>query len=535
MLVQADRATASHAEGFREAFELAGVGLAQADPASGRLLQVNAALAEMLGHTPRELLGRSFLDFTHPDERAANWAGFQRVMQGELQRFDTDKRLLHRDGQALWVQMALRAVRDQHGRALHSVAAVIDITARKQAEAALADSRERLQLALDASHLGLWEWDLDSGTLSYSPEVLVITGLPAEALGADVAAARRLVHPDDIEAVWASDEAARTGRPFSAEYRIVRPDGRLRWVANHARTLCDADGRPRRMIGTLADITARKQAEWALRESHDELEARVHERTEALEASNSRLANEVAERRATEAQVRELLGQLVGAEEDERRRMARELHDTVGQHLTAITLTLKAVEEDPSLPDALRQRLVQLQRATRQLDHDIDRLSHELRPAALDDLGLDDALRQHAAAWGQDSGITLELHTHGLRGRRLPASVETTVYRVVQEALTNVLKHSGATRVGVIAELRENELRAIVEDDGRGFEAQADTATGQAPRTPGTPINPSRRRLGLRGMAERATLAGGRLEVESQPGLGTTLYLTIPLPEDDLP
>lgn len=387
-----------------------------------------------------------------------------------------------------------------------------------QVEQALAESRQRLQLALEATGLALWEWDLEAGQVRYSDEVLQITGVPAGQLAADVEAARRLVHPEDVEVIWAADEAARTGRPFRAEYRIVRPDGGVRWVAHHARLHPAGEGGPRRMIGTLADITPRKQAEEALRRAHDELEARVQERTEALELANATLLTEVAERRAIEDQVRELFGQVVTAEEEERRRVARELHDSLGQYATALTLGLDAVAQDAALPQALRHRVRRLQQVARELDLDIDRLVHQLRPTALDDLGLADALRAHASAWAEETGTAVELHIRGLRSRRFPPSLEITVYRVVQEALNNVRKHAAARRVGLIVEQREGELRVIVEDDGRGFDPAR-----LRPAAPG-------RHLGLRGMAERAAQAGGRVEVESAPGRGTTLYLRLPVP-----
>ncbi|WP_232540234.1 sensor histidine kinase [Azohydromonas aeria] len=159
------------------------------------------------------------------------------------------------------------------------------------------------------------------------------------------------------------------------------------------------------MVGTLADITARKQGEAALRGAHGALEAQVQARAAELALANTQLAIEVAERRATEAQVRELLGQLVNAEEDKRRRLARELHDSLGQHLTALALGLQAVQEDPETQPAARERLGQLREVTQRLDEDVDRLSYELRPAVLDDLGLNEALRELSSAWAQDSGV----------------------------------------------------------------------------------------------------------------------------------
>jgi signal transduction histidine kinase len=224
----------------------------------------------------------------------------------------------------------------------------------------------------------------------------------------------------------------------------------------------------------------------------------------------------VEERRAAEAQVRELLGQLVSAEEEERRRVSRELHDTVGQHLTALTIGLRMIADTPQLPPDVREQLARLQSSAQRLDEDVERLSHSLGPRALDDLGLDDALQQHAAEWSRESGVELNLHCRGLAGRRWEPLLETTVFRFVQEALTNVARHAGASQVTVIAERRYGELRAIVEDNGVGFDAEAADAR-------------PRRGLGLRGMAERAALAGGRIEIESRPGRGTTLFLALPL------
>jgi len=232
---------------------------------------------------------------------------------------------------------------------------------------------------------------------------------------------------------------------------------------------------------------------------------------------NESLRAEVAERRAAEEQVRELLRRLVNAQEDERRRISRELHDTLGQHLSAVTLGLKTLQVRTDCPPAVAEGLDRVYQAASQLDDAMDRLAYELRPAVLDDLGLADALRSHAQAWTLQTGIPVEMHTRGLAGR-LPTEVEVTVYRVVQEALTNIHKHAQASRVGVISERRGADLRVIIEDDGCGFDASDPD-----------PLGDGRRRLGLRGMSERAGLVGGKLQVESAPGHGTTVYLTLPI------
>jgi signal transduction histidine kinase len=181
-----------------------------------------------------------------------------------------------------------------------------------------------------------------------------------------------------------------------------------------------------------------------------------------------------------------------------------------------LAIGLKSIEPDLARSPTALQRLARVQQALRNVEDQLDRIAYELRPSALDDLGLEEAMRSHIETWSHETGIAADLHTHGLRTGRLPPTVENTVYRVVQEALTNVHRHAGATRVGIIIERRFEELRVVVEDDGCGFDGAHVPADGG-------------RHTGLRGMAERASLVAGSLEVESLPGRGTTLYLAIPV------
>jgi signal transduction histidine kinase len=311
---------------------------------------------------------------------------------------------------------------------------------------------------------------------------------------------------------------------FRAEVRCVHPNGDLRWlVARGATEFATIDGeqRPARMLGTVLDVTARKRTEHELLLARDELEARVRERTAELAHANAALRVEITEREAAGARIRQLLGRLVNAQEEERRRLSRELHDTVGQHLAVLTMGLMALRTEPGSP-AVMQRLDDIEQAAHRLEEDVDRLSYELRPLALDHMKLVDALGQYADEWSAQYGVAVELQVHDLPVERLSAAVEAAVYRVVQEAFTNVRKHAAASRVSLIAERRGSELRVIVEDDGRGFDIAAASASADG-----------QRRLGLLGMAERAALVTGMLEVESAPGNGTTIYLTVPLDVGD--
>jgi len=248
--------------------------------------------------------------------------------------------------------------------------------------------------------------------------------------------------------------------------------------------------------------------------------AEVVMRAQELERANERLRQEATERVRLEGIRTRLLQQLVSAQEDERRRVARELHDSLGQHLTSLGVRLGTLRARVGNTGELATQIEELQAHAALIDEEVDRLAMELRPVALDDLGLEAALRRHVDGWATEVGIPADLHTRGV-GSRLPEPIETTVYRVVQEALTNVRKHARATRASVVVECRGRELVAIVEDDGVGF--RTDDLDAE--------LLPSRR-LGLSTMTERAALVGGRLEVESKPGHGTTVYLRVPLRAD---
>jgi signal transduction histidine kinase len=274
-----------------------------------------------------------------------------------------------------------------------------------------------------------------------------------------------------------------------------------------------------RVAGTLYSTdTKRQQAEEALRLAYNDLERRVGERTLEISSVNETLRAEIIEHRESEAARVQLLRRLVTAQEEERRRISRELHDQMGQHLAALMLGLKTLSGTSGSHARPHCSLQQLQELSEQLVEEAHHLASELRPAALDDLGLHTALSNYVEKWSERGGVIADFHSQGLDKQRLPTQIETAVYRIVQEALTNVLKHAGANRVSVILEHRQEQLLTIVEDDGRGFDV---AAASVAPGTVGG--------LGLLGIRERVALVGGHFNLESQPGAGTTLVIRIPV------
>jgi signal transduction histidine kinase len=230
-----------------------------------------------------------------------------------------------------------------------------------------------------------------------------------------------------------------------------------------------------------------------------------------------RLAEQFAARAAiavdlTERVARDSLRRVVGGQELERRRLARELHDETGQALTSILLGLKAVEEakDGATLTSSAATLRELVVATLQ---DVRRLAVELRPKALDDFGLVPALERLTETFAEQTGLDVQLEPQ-LGPERLPAEIETALYRLIQEALTNVVKHAHARTVSILLVRRGESVTAIVEDDGQGFDPGSVRADG----------------LGLVGMRERAALVGGRLTLEAREGAGTTIAVEVPLP-----
>jgi signal transduction histidine kinase len=233
-----------------------------------------------------------------------------------------------------------------------------------------------------------------------------------------------------------------------------------------------------------------------------ELERGIADRTAALTESHARLAQVLQERTGW-------LSTVISAQEDERRRVARELHDEMSQHLTALTMGLQRFADVAPHQDAV----VRLTDLITRMDQSVHRLARDLRPAELDDLGLVPALTSYVAEWSQRTGIHADM-TGPHCACRWPPHVESALYRIAQEALTNVARHAQAHRASVVVDRRPDAVAVVIEDDGAGFD------TGGVART-------DRDRFGLVGMRERAVLLGGTLTVESTPA-GTSVFVTVP-------
>jgi len=419
----------------------------------------------------------------HPEDRARADAMYESVVRGATS-YEGELRLRHKDGHYVHVlSRGLPIRREPDGPPVRIVGTHFDLTERRRAEAALRDSEERLTLAFAGAQEGVWDWDLATGAVVYSHRWKAMLGYGDDEIEPHLSAWERLLHPDDrARADEMYESVVRGATSYEGELRLRHKDGHYVHVLSRGLPVRrEPGGPPVRIVGTHFDLTERQHAE----------EMRERER---------------AERARTE-----FLGRLIFAQEDERRRIAREMHDQFGEQLTALSRRLGLLKEACTDQPDLRAHLEALETVSAQLDRDVDHLVWELRPTALDDLGLRAALANYVANWSKRVGIPAELHANGLLDDRLSTEVETTLYRIAQEALTNVAKHARASHAEIILERRSDHVLLIVEDDGIGFEPPAATAPGDG--------------FGLRGMEERAALVGATVVVDSSIGRGTTILV----------
>ena len=427
----------------------------------------------------------------HPDDHGRARALNAAVARGE-RGYEAEFRLRHKAGHFVDVlSRGLPVRREPGGPVVRIVGTHFDLTERKRAEAALRESEERLTLAFAGAQEGIYDWNLETGAVVYSTHWKRMLGYADHEIEPHVSAFERLIHPDDLNrATHVNTSVSRGDAPYEMEFRLRHKNGHYIHVLSRGFPVRRApDGPVVRIVGTHFDLTERKQAE----------EARERERSERART--------------------ELLGRLVFAQEDERRRIAREMHDQFGEQLTALGLRIRALKEACSGRHDLSSKIAALEDVAEQLDRDVDHLIWELRPTALDDLGLRAALANYIEDWSRRVQIPAELHSGGLSTERLASEIETTLYRIAQEALNNIAKHAHARHVEIILERRTDQVLLIVEDDGVGFDAGE---TGG-----------ERRGFGLLGMQERAALVGATLQIESALGEGTTIFVrtpTMPVP-----
>jgi two-component system CheB/CheR fusion protein len=408
----------------------------------------------------------------------------------------------HHDGR--WFIMRAQPYRTADQKIGGVVVNFIDITAYREAVENLRISEERLQVALEAAQMGTWDWYIDEQTIVWSQELFRLFGLEPGSVTPTLELFEHLLLPTDRKCTFEEiRQAVAQNRPFQTEYRIQRNHNEVRWIFAIGKPITDQSGEVHRMIGVVRDITERKANEEQLIKARNELDRRVQQRTAALVRAN--------------ATKKKLLHKLVEIQEIERRRIARDLHDELGQQIVAILLELHRIQEYLDDGGEGMERLIFTRSIVQKLGDALHEIAGTLRPAVLDDIGLVDAIQSYADQCTIRTGLKIEFFVLGLEDVRLPNAIETTIYRVVVEALTNVVRHAEATHTSIVLERHNGNMIIIIEDDGRGFDPDQffDKQTND--------------HLGLAGMHERVELIDGSLAIESEPGRGTTVILRLPI------
>jgi len=512
--------------------------------------------------------------------------------------FMMEYRLRRHDGEYRWVLDKAAPLFDADGSFAGYIGACFDVTEFRRADTERTVANERLRLAMESGKSVGWEWDLETNRDTWFGDLPTIFGIPGNVYVGHVEDFRRAVHPEDRVLVWNAVKDARESRsPYAAEFRILWPNGTVRWVAAKGQFYYSPGGEPERMLGMAVDITERKDAERELeeaqrlagvgswqwdpetdtvvwsdelyriaardpalpavtykehaqlytRESWDRLRGAVETalqngapyelvlemvradgthrwvtaRGEAQRDSTGRIARlrgtvqDITERKLAEAALSSVNGRLIEAQESERARIARDLHDDIAQRLAL--LAVAQAQMRGLLPDSpsgeVASRLDALQRQTAEIIGDVQALSHELHPPRLLHLGVVAAMRGFCEELAGQKTAEIDFRSESVPGS-VPPDVSLCLFRVLQEALHNAVRHSRARHFDVRLRGTGDTVDLTVRDEGVGFDVDA------ASRGLG---------LGLTSMKERLKLVGGELFIESQSTRGTTVLARAPV------
>ena len=417
--------------------------------------------------------GQQFVARIHPDDRDKYLSPKTRLTP-ENPNYRIDYRLLHPNGNVIWLEANGSVFFDGKGRRLRIIGLVADVTERKQVEAAVRESELRFRLVADTAPVLIWMSGPDKLCNYFNQPWLEFTGRPLEMeLGNGWAEG---VHLEDLEVCLDTyTKAFDRHEPFRIEYRLRRHDGEHRRVFDQGVPRFDFDGSFAGYIGSCIDITDLKRAE------------------EALSTVSRRL---------------------IEAQEEERTRIARELHDDICQRIALQALNLESLKEAlPTSATELERGISELQDQISDLGSDIQGLSHRLHSSNLDDLGLEVAAAGFCKEISERQGVEINFNCENVP-KRLSQEISLCLFRVMQEALQNAIKHSGSRHFDVSLRGGLKEIQLTVHDSGIGFDPEKSM---------------NGRGLGLTSMKERLKLVDGKLFVESQPLVGSTVHARVPL------
>ena len=490
----------------------------------GQILTADIVDSDLFGLDGIRLNNRSLADFVDPSDRGLFSAYCAETSRTNTRRSCELRLLSNNDSVSLPVKIESRPIVGQETDATLLRTVVVKLGDVEEAGEALEQKNEIYTVALRKAGIGTWEWDTATGRLWWSEITESIFGFFPGEFNRTYDAFLDCVHPEDREWVATSvTQCVEAGRDFCIEHRVVKPDGSVCWVLETGDVIRDSQGDVVRMAGIVQDITGQKKQRDQTTKMKERLERLVRERTIELMEANKSLHEEIVERKQTERELlqkesdlKQLSAKLVDAQEDERKRVARELHDSIAGKLSAIKYgvekKLGEMEEAPSGGISLEDVLSEVKEAI----EETRRISRNLWPSQLEDLGLipsiDGLIRQFS---GHYPGVEA-IKEIDVDESEIPNRLKIAVYRILQEALNNAGKYSGATEVDVSLMRKNSNLEFCLKDNGQGFD----------PETELSPQNRSGKGMGLESMKERTEVSGGAFSIWSKPGEGTAVFAT---------
>src|SRR5579862_5020278 len=441
----------------------------------------NKGAERIFGYTAEEAIGQRITLIIPPERLAEESDILDRLRRGErMEHFHTVRR--RKDGTMLDVSLTISPVRDNSGRIIGASKVARDITAQKRAEHELLESEQRFRVITDASPVMVWMSGTDKLCYYFNKGWLDFVGRTLEQESGNGWAEN--LHPEDFERclqIYVSNFDAR--RPFEMEYRMRHHTGQYRWILDRGVPRYAADGTFEGYVGGCLDIHSQKEA-----------------------AEKVRIADETV--------------RLMKIQDEERRRIARELHDSAGQTLTVLGLSLaQLVQKAEGIAPELVKDGKEIEEVVQQVHREIRTTSYLLHPPLLDECGLASALNWYVEGLSRRSGIAIKLDIADNVGR-LPSEMELAVFRLVQECLTNIHRHSGSKTADIRLFVKGGNLCTEVTDEGKGIppERLAEIRAGGSG-------------VGIRGMRERLRQFGGELMIESN-GSGASVIACVPVPNE---
>jgi PAS domain S-box-containing protein len=482
--VQLDEARKSEAL-LAAAEQLANLGSWRYDVASGKMAW-SAQCYRMLGLDPRKnpATKELWLQTVHPEDRERVLEDFNKAIT-EGKAIDAEARFVLPDGRIRVNHTRATVIADLTGQVVRVAGVSQDITERKESEEKLRKSEALLAQAEQLANVGSWELDLKTGTIIWSDQMYRMLNLNPQGVSENVERFWQMVHPDDRERSQRREaQAIAEHHPFDSEVRCVFPDGRVRTIQSRALPVYDEAGQPIRLVGMAQDVTERKRAE----EMSQKLSVR-----------------------------------LLQLQDEERRRIARELHETTAQDLAGLRMCLGELNHlNCELPVSARQAIEDSLEISNRMIQEIRALSYSLHPPLLEETGLAMAVAWYAGGFSRRSGIEINVEIPDGFGR-LPQEHETTLFRILQECLVNIYRHSNSRWARIHMTRAADSVTLEVEDRGQGMAGELRPSSQEAQEL----------RVGIIGMHERVKQLHGVFEIESAPGRGTTVRAILPIPHAD--